>query len=915
MGARAVTRQTCAGLAGLLLGLAACDGAGAPRGLEALGPDTTGNPVEAQAIQPAAIVQASAPQLQLPWPEELGGGTVVRGASAGAPITLSGYEYFAKADNATPDLPNQQLRLTAEPGVMSWGIYAFGGVAENDGPFGLRVELAGQLPGTYYVGIADYRRLAWQWTQLSAPTGDDYLSLPAAWQPVSPGGIAYAAVVAWDGDAAALASLTLHRNESAPPPVGLTASDGVSGSTINLNWTDPLVSFPGLDYDAISIERALDIGGPWSEIDQALPGTTEFDDVHDDDLNYIPYDTPVYYRLHTIAGGTPGAASAVDAGYRRLGNVSGLIASDGAYSDGVHLSWEETPGAEAYLLEYMSGAGSPPDWTALASVPAPQTTFLHNASWPIGQEAQEMEDYTYRAKAQLGSDTSADWSAEDSGYYMAAPLAQLTATPERGMAPLTVELDASASYDPGGGNIIKFQWDWDGDGSWDFDSGSDATVSHMFTRFGSLPTAVRVTDDELQTAVTQQTVEVPGWAHSWRRALTFNYTYGIARAPDGKLWVAGVATDSDDPTCVLLCYQPDGTLLLVRRWDATPLSGPVDIDCDANSNVYVLHWGTTWGAGSNDVLLLKYNSQGVLQWQKGWGTSGNDRGSALAVVGGGDSYVVGRVRSDSTDTYDVLVLKVDSSGELQWQKSYHQTNTSVEEALGAAINQNGLFVCGTLADSGIAPDTFVLQIASDGALGWQRLWHSTQGSSCSSIALADETVLLAGTINLGAPQLEDCLVLGWTSTGEPGYWKTFGSTDTEASNGLVIVGGETYVLAQVTHPGDSYLGFGFYHLDASGLAWQHACFGTTIVAANSLVAGSGGELYASGFSTNGRTLDWYDSALTMADAVGTFYDLALSSTDLSGSYGDLGGTDSSVTGSPDIDPSGDEMLVLRYDVQ
>ena len=52
------------------------------------------------------------------------------------------------------------------------------------------------------------------------------------------------------------------------------------------------------------------------------------------------------------------------------------------------------------------------------------------------------------------------------------PIAIATANPVSGNAPLTVNFDGTASYDPDAGNTITFAWDLDGDGAYD-----DSTAS------------------------------------------------------------------------------------------------------------------------------------------------------------------------------------------------------------------------------------------------------------------------------------------------------------------------------------------------------------------------------------------------------------------------------------------------------
>jgi PKD repeat protein len=94
------------------------------------------------------------------------------------------------------------------------------------------------------------------------------------------------------------------------------------------------------------------------------------------------------------------------------------------------------------------------------------------------------------------------------GQYFTAqrsPLASFTAAPTSGEAPLEVDFDASASSDPDGGGIVRYDWDFDADGTWD-DEG--VTVSHMYTVQGGWVARLRVEDNEGDTAIALKTISV-----------------------------------------------------------------------------------------------------------------------------------------------------------------------------------------------------------------------------------------------------------------------------------------------------------------------------------------------------------------------------------------------------------------------
>ena len=111
-----------------------------------------------------------------------------------------------------------------------------------------------------------------------------------------------------------------------------------------------------------------------------------------------------------------------------------------------------------------------------------------------------------------------------------APVARATATPASGAVPLTVQFDASASSDPGGG-ALEFAWDLDGDGQ--FDDSASATPSRTYATPGRVTARVRVRDadglaDTRNLPIVAGTPPVPSLSVSpatpWRVGDTIGFT-------------------------------------------------------------------------------------------------------------------------------------------------------------------------------------------------------------------------------------------------------------------------------------------------------------------------------------------------------------------------------------------------------
>jgi hypothetical protein len=80
--------------------------------------------------------------------------------------------------------------------------------------------------------------------------------------------------------------------------------------------------------------------------------------------------------------------------------------------------------------------------------------------------------------------------------------------------------------------------------------------------------------------------------------------------------------------------------------------------------------GQTFGAGGGDLLLMKLDSNGNIQWQKTYGGPGRDWAYDVEETQDGGYIVGGGTGSFGAARWDMWILKLDSHGNVQWQKTY-----------------------------------------------------------------------------------------------------------------------------------------------------------------------------------------------------------------------------------------------------
>lgn len=169
----------------------------------------------------------------------------------------------------------------------------------------------------------------------------------------------------------------------------------------------------------------------------------------------------------------------------------------------------------------------------------------------------------------------------------------------------------------------------------------------------------------------------------------------------GNVYVVGYSLRIwDRLDYVTIKYSSNGDEEWIRRFTPSshPIQFPVGVGMDANGNVYVAGFGGYVVGGTNaDIVVLKYDSDGMLQWMRAYdspycwcGYAGDDYASAMTVDADGNVYVAGTFgdRYGSRASYNYGILKYDTDGVLQWVVAYGGPG-SEDWSTAIAVDANG----------------------------------------------------------------------------------------------------------------------------------------------------------------------------------------------------------------------------------
>jgi hypothetical protein len=181
-------------------------------------------------------------------------------------------------------------------------------------------------------------------------------------------------------------------------------------------------------------------------------------------------------------------------------------------------------------------------------------------------------------------------------------------------------------------------------------------------------------------------------------------------------------------------------------------------------------------SSQNEILVMKINSSGTLQWVRWFGdTIYQDQAYSVKRTSDGGYIVAGRTGSYGSGNADIFLMKLDGGGNVVWARAYGSSGPDF--GYDVQITSDGGFVVGY---------SIIVKTNSIGNVQWYRVLGGTRMDAFYSVDQTSDGGFIATGItkSYGSDTIGDVFLARFNSSGTLQWSKTYGGSQWDHASSI-----------------------------------------------------------------------------------------------------------------------------------
>jgi hypothetical protein len=201
----------------------------------------------------------------------------------------------------------------------------------------------------------------------------------------------------------------------------------------------------------------------------------------------------------------------------------------------------------------------------------------------------------------------------------------------------------------------------------------------------------------------------------------YDFSKSVMQLSDGGYIIAGHTGSygAGSYDFYLIRTEASGEVIWENAYGGSQWDMAWSVDTTAEGGFITTGWTESFGAGGEDVYVVKTDADGDTLWTKVLGGTGDDDGREVQLTSDGGYIIVGSTESLYPGSRYIYLIKMDSSGDTLWTRAYGGPDGN----WGYSVHQttdNGYVIAGYTYSYTSLWDAYIVRTGLDGDTLWTR---------------------------------------------------------------------------------------------------------------------------------------------------------------------------------------------------
>jgi hypothetical protein len=278
-----------------------------------------------------------------------------------------------------------------------------------------------------------------------------------------------------------------------------------------------------------------------------------------------------------------------------------------------------------------------------------------------------------------------------------------------------------------------------------------------------------------------------------------DFGFSVQQTTDSGYIIAGMTKSrgAGDFGVYLVKTNAAGDTLWTRAYGGTDSDQGWSVQQTTDGGYIIV--GTTWsyGAGSADIYLIKTGANGDTLWTRTYGGADNDYAYSVQQTADDGYIIAGFTLSFGAGSEDIYLVKTNAAGDTLWTRTYGGTDPDNASSVQQTVDGGYIITGYTMSFGAGSEDVYLIRTNAAGDTVWTRTYGGTSIDAGNSVQQAsDGGYVIAGhTESFGAGG-QDAWLIRTDADGDTLWTRTFGDTADEdgrsvqqtADGGFLVAG-------------------------------------------------------------------------------------------------------------------------------